>query len=141
MSAYLKSIVLKRSHSILSERVDLSNPVFLVGCNGSGKSNLVDAFAFPSETTEVPLQTVIDRRGGIHSLVTRKPGERLRPKSGVWYLTSDTEEVEPNRWIRVEFENLFGLDDEFQRGHFAFELEMLSQYSYRVLLKCCVNSA
>src|SRR5882757_4712609 len=95
MPSALKSITLKRFHSVLSQRLELSNPLFLVGCNGSGKSNLVDAFAFLSEITEFPLQTVIDRRGGVHSLITRRPGERLRPRMGHWSLVSDQGELSP----------------------------------------------
>lgn len=138
MSASLKNIVFKRFHSILSEKIEFSNPTFLVGCNGSGKSNLVDAFSFLSEATEFPLQTVIDRRGGIHSLINRRPGERLRPKSGgVWRLVSDDGEFEPTLGIRVEFENLPGIPQNPQRGHFAFELAMLSRYSFKILREQC----
>lgn len=138
MAGQLKSIVLKRFHSIHSERIELSNPLFLVGCNGSGKSNLVDAFSFLSEASEIPLQTVIDRRGGIHSLVTRRPGERLRPKSGTWYLSSEEQDVVPTVGLRVELENLLGYEGETKTAHFAFELAMLSRYSFKILREQCI---
>ncbi|HXM62215.1 MAG TPA: AAA family ATPase [Terriglobales bacterium] len=130
---------MKRFHSIFLERVELSNPTLVVGCNGSGKSNLVDVFAFLSEITELPLQTVIDRRGGVYSLVARRPGERLMPRSraGEWFLVSGSETVEPVLGIRAEFENLPGPRSGNQHGHFAFELRMLSRYTYRVLREQC----
>jgi predicted ATPase len=136
----LKAIVLKRFHSVFLERVELSNPTLVVGCNGSGKSNLVDAFAFLSEITELPLQTVIDRRGGVYSLVARRPGERLMPRSraGEWFLVSGSQIVEPILGIRAEFENLPGPRSGPQHGHFAFELRMLSRYTYKVLREQCV---
>jgi predicted ATPase len=137
MPSALKSVVLKRFHSVLSQRLDLSNPTFLVGCNGSGKSNLVDAFAFLSEATEFPLQTVIDRRGGIHSLITRRPGERLRPRLGHWFLVSDEGELAPTFGMRVDFQGLADFQGDNQSGHFAFEAQMLSRYSYKVVREQC----
>jgi predicted ATPase len=129
----LRSVTLKRFHSVLAETIGLSNPTFFVGCNGSGKSNIVDAFSFLSEAMEFPLQTVIDRRGGIYNLITRNPGERLRPRSGSWLLVSEMREIEPIFGMRVDFDDLRSHNDEPQRGHFAFELQMLSRYSYRIL--------
>jgi predicted ATPase len=121
--------------------LELSNPTFLVGCNGSGKSNLVDAFAFLSELTEFPLQTVIDRRGGIHSLITRRPGERLRPRAGRWFLVSDEGELVPTFGMRVDFESLAAYGAQDESGHFAFEVQMLSRYNYKVVREqCSVNT-
>jgi predicted ATPase len=138
MASPLKSIVLKRFHSVFSQRLELSNPTFLVGCNGSGKSNLVDAFAFLSEITEFPLQTVIDRRGGIHSLITRRPGEKLRPRTGRWFLVSDQGEVVPTFGMRVDFEDMAAIQPGHPaRGHFAFEAQMLTRYSYKIVREQC----
>jgi predicted ATPase len=140
MPSPLKSIVLNRFHSVLSQRLELSNPTFLVGCNGSGKSNLVDAFAFLSEITEFPLQTVIDRRGGIQSLITRRPGEKLRPRMGHWLLVSDEGEFTPTFGMRVDFEGLGPVRPSQPPswvGHFAFEVQMLTRYSYKVVREQC----
>lgn len=141
MPAALKRLVLKRFHSVLSEKIFLSNPTFLVGVNGSGKSNLVDAFAFLSDATEFPLQTVVDRRGGIHSLITRRPGEKLRPRMGRWSLISEEGEFVPTFGMRVDFEGLTGVERQIQSGHFAFELQMLSRYSYKVIREQCSINA
>ena len=43
------SEILRRFRSIPDETVEFDNPTILVGKNGSGKSNLVDAFAFLCE--------------------------------------------------------------------------------------------
>ena len=45
--------------SVYWQEVDLDNPTFVVGQNGSGKSNFADAFAFLSEAMSSPLQAVI----------------------------------------------------------------------------------
>ena len=42
--------------SFSAQDVDFDNPTFFVGRNGSGKSNLADAFAFLSEAMVSPLQ-------------------------------------------------------------------------------------
>lgn len=57
--------------SLASERIVLDNPTFLVGRNGSGKSNLADAFSFIAEAMVAPLPTVFDRRGGYRAVAYR----------------------------------------------------------------------
>jgi len=47
---------------------------FLVGKNGTGKTNFVDAFSFLSELVTTPLQTVINKRGGAGSVFRRVQG-------------------------------------------------------------------
>lgn len=54
------------------------NPTFVVGRNGSGKSNFTDAFAFLSEAMAAPLQAVIERRGGF-SAASHRRSPRGRP--------------------------------------------------------------
>ena len=74
----IASLTLKRFRSFPSGKVEFANPTFLVGRNGSGKSNLSDAFAFLAEAMASPLQTVFDRRGGI-SAVGNRSSARGRP--------------------------------------------------------------
>lgn len=57
-------LVLHRFRSLAKEQVEFDNPTFLVGQNGSGKSNVVDAFAFLAEAMVSPLQAVLEHRGG-----------------------------------------------------------------------------
>lgn len=45
----LRQLVLRRFRSLPLEKVTFDNPTFLVGQNGSGKSNFADAFAFLTE--------------------------------------------------------------------------------------------
>jgi len=64
----IKSLILEGFRSIASERIELDNPTILVGQNGSGKTNIVDAFALLAEAMTSPLETVVARRGGVSSL-------------------------------------------------------------------------
>ena len=47
-------MVLMGFRSIYSQEVNFDNPTFMVGHNGSGKSNFADAFAFLSEAMVLP---------------------------------------------------------------------------------------
>ncbi len=71
MKPIIKSLLLHRYRSFLSEQVDFGNPTFFVGQNGSGKSNLVDALVFLSEAMTAPLATVFSRRGGLPAVKYR----------------------------------------------------------------------
>ena len=63
MKPEIRRLILKRFRSIPSEQVEFDNPTFLVGVNGSGKSNFVDAFAFLAESMSLPMQAVFKKRG------------------------------------------------------------------------------
>lgn len=58
--------------------VDFGNPTFVVGQNGSGKSNFADAFAFLSEAMTSSLQGVVEQRGGFPA-VSHRSSARGRP--------------------------------------------------------------
>ena len=45
----LRNLSLKRFRSVSSAVLEFDNPTFLVGQNGAGKSNIVDAFSFLSD--------------------------------------------------------------------------------------------
>jgi predicted ATPase len=64
MEPVIRRLIVQGFRSIRSEVVDFDNPTFLVGRNGSGKSNLVDALAFLGEAMTMPLTEVFSRRGG-----------------------------------------------------------------------------
>ena len=74
--------------SVLYADVYFDNPTFVVGRNGSGKSNFVDAFAFLSEAMASPLQAVIERRGGF-SAVSHRSSARGRPANLMLSATLD----------------------------------------------------
>ena len=60
---FIQKLTLRNFRSIRNETVTFSNPLFLVGRNGSGKSNFVDTPAFLSECMLNLFQYVMDRRG------------------------------------------------------------------------------
>ena len=74
--AMLQRIDLRNYRSFRSEVVELSNPTFLVGQNGAGKSNFVDAISFLSEVMVSPLAHVLKRRGGFASVAHRRANGR-----------------------------------------------------------------
>ena len=83
MDPMLQTLILKRFRSMPSERVDFDNPTFLVGRNGSGKSNLVDALDFLAEAMTAPLQAVFDKRRGISVVRNRTAGRSYPPNLGL----------------------------------------------------------
>jgi hypothetical protein len=83
MDPIVRTLILKRFRSIPSESVAFDNPTFLIGRNGSGKSNLVDAFDFLAEATVSPLQAVFDKRGGIAVVRNRPSGKSYPPNMGL----------------------------------------------------------
>src|SRR5271165_538806 len=101
MQPVIERLILKRFRSIPSETIEFDNPTFLVGRNGSGKSNIVDALAFLAEAMIAPLQAVFDKRGGI-SVVRNRTSGRSYP---------------PNLGLRVDFGHLNG---EIDQASYAF---------------------
>jgi len=79
MDPILRSLVIKRFRSIPVETVELTNPTFLVGRNGSGKSNLRDAIDFLAEAMSTSLQSVFDRRGGFAIVRNRTSAGAIPP--------------------------------------------------------------
>ena len=67
----LKHLRLDNYRSFRSESVELDNPTFLVGQNGAGKSNFVDAISFLAEAMASPLSAVFHRRSGFERVVHR----------------------------------------------------------------------
>jgi len=64
MEPVIRRLIVQGFRSVRSEVVDFENPTFLVGRNGSGKSNLIDALAFLDEAMVNPLAMVFHRRHG-----------------------------------------------------------------------------
>jgi len=114
----IRRLVLRRFRSVRADTIELSNPLFLVGKNGSGKSNVVDAFAFLSECMSLPLHTVFQNRGGINA-VRYRSGTRSRPGDFA---------------IRVEFDFPNGAA---VAGWYAFDIRALPDYTFSVLREKC----
>lgn len=116
----VRHLILKRFRSVPSERIEFANPTFLVGRNGSGKSNLADAFSFLADSMTMPLQAVFDRRGGITAVRNRASGRGGYP---------------PNLGLGVEFGPL---GDETLSGRYAFEVRALPNYGFEVVREQCL---
>lgn len=118
MDLAIRRLILKRFRSVPAERIDFDNPTFLVGRNGSGKSNLVDAFAFLAEAMASPLQAVFDKRGGIASVRNRTSGQSYPPNLG----------------FGVE---LGPVNGDLSAGRYAFEIKALQNYGFEVIREQC----
>ncbi|MEX2120078.1 MAG: AAA family ATPase [Pirellulales bacterium] len=114
----VKSLTLKRFRSFKNAQVEFDNPTFLVGQNGSGKSNLVDAFAFLAESMAGPLSAAIDKRGGISAV-------RFRPARG---------SGASSMGLGVA---LGSLNDETTAAHYAFQIEARRNERLRVIREQC----
>ena len=79
----VRRLILQRFRSLPAAALEFSNPTFLVGRNGSGKSNLADALAFLAEAMASPLSTVLHRRGGLAVIRNRGPGRGDRSDLGL----------------------------------------------------------
>jgi predicted ATPase len=127
----LKKLILRNFKSIASASVDLRPFTFLVGRNGSGKSNIADALAFLAETTEWPLQTVFNRRGGPFSVAHRSS----RP------LARSINEPPLELGIGIEFEDVSGLSPDFEEeqvsGRYSFLLAV-NKSGFQVLREQCI---
>lgn len=117
----VRSLILKRFRSVPSERIEFDNPTFLVGRNGSGKSNLVDAFSFLADAMAVPLQAVFDRRAGITAVRNRTSGKSYPPNLG----------------LGVVFGAING-NGGAVGGRYAFEVRALPNYGFEVVKEQCL---
>lgn len=64
-SPVIRSLHLRNYRSIRDETIHFDNPLFLVGRNGSGKSNVVDALAFLSDCMHLSFAAALSQRHGI----------------------------------------------------------------------------
>lgn len=71
MDPVLTSVTLAGFRSFAGTRIALANPTYLVGKNGSGKSNFCDALAFLADAVGVNLQYALTQRGGLRQLLYR----------------------------------------------------------------------
>jgi predicted ATPase len=119
MEPILRSVILKRFRSIPSESIQFDNPTFLVGRNGSGKSNVRDALDFLGEAMSSSLQAVFDRRGGIGVVRNQTSGKSYPPNLGLGAM-------------------LGRLNGEVEQARYAFEVRATKNYGFEVLREQCV---
>ena len=74
MSVLLRQVTLRNYKSIGQCKVDLSELNVLVGANGTGKSNFIDAISLVSESLSETLDYAIRQRGGIGEVRRRSGG-------------------------------------------------------------------
>ena len=119
MKPVIRSLTLKGYRSFESARIEFDNPTFLVGQNGSGKTNLASAFSFLADAMSFPLQNVVNARGGFSSVCHKTPSPNLTPDFG----------------LAIEFAQING---EVNSGRYAFQVRGLPDYSFEVLREQCV---
>ena len=114
----LRRMTLTGFRSLNSQEVDFDNPTFVVGRNGSGKSNFADAFAFLSEAMRSSLQAVIEQRGGFPA-VSYRGSARGRPT---------------NVTLSLDLENP---DSATATAHYYVDLSPRRGYDFNVATESC----
>ena len=113
-STFITRVSLKNYKSIAACDVQLQPLTFLVGRNGSGKSNFLDALRFVADALDSSLEHAIRDRGGINDVRRRSRGH-------------------PNHFsIRLEFALPEG-----STGHYAFRIGTRSPGGYEVQIEEC----
>ncbi len=117
-SVFITRIVLRNYKSIGACDVKLGAMTFLVGANGSGKSNFLDALHLVRDALAVSLDNALSERGGLAEVRRRSSGH---PK---------------HLGVRLEFVFKDGT-----RGHYAFNIGALKDRGYEVQKEECVVGA
>jgi predicted ATPase len=110
----LRSLILNRFRSFPAEIVEFANPTFLIGRNGSGKTNFRDALDFLAEAMSSSLQSVFDRRGGIAVVRNRTSGKSYPPNLGLGVV-------------------LGRLNGEIEQARYAFEVRAAKNHGFEVV--------
>ena len=118
MTARLRRLTLQGFRSLRSATIAFDNPTFLVGQNGAGKSNVVDALSLVAEAMVSPLAAVLDKRGGIGVVRHRRTARGRLGDMG----------------LRVDAENLVGV----REAVYAFEVRPTKGFGYEVRREQCL---
>ncbi len=114
-SAFINRVVLRNYKSIGYCDVRLGPLTYLVGVNGSGKSNFLDALHLVHDALNGSLDNALNERGGLSEVRRRSSGH-------------------PNHFgIRLEFTLPSG-----QQGYYAFNVGALKDRGYEVQAEECV---
>ena len=87
--------------SIAACDVALGPLTVLLGANGAGKSNFLDALAFVAEAVETTPYQAIDRRGGLSEILRRVP--EPTDSLGITLDVTVPWGPEPGQWARGEY--------------------------------------
>ncbi len=136
MGPVVRRLILKNFRSVSSGHIDFDNPTFLVGLNGSGKSNIADALAFLSDAMISPLHEVLDRRGGLANLLHKTPND-LPAMLGM------AVELDYGESLKIGIENFEDLKSDelgstISSIHYAFEIKPLPEYRFKVEREQCI---
>ncbi len=113
-STFITRVQLKNYKSIAACDVQMRSLTFLVGRNGSGKSNFLDALRFVADALNLSLDHAVRDRGGISDVRRRSRGH-------------------PNHFnIRLEFALPEG-----STGHYTFQIRTRSPGGYKVQAEEC----
>ena len=108
-TAFIRRVVLRNYKSIGHCDVRLSPLTYLVGQNGAGKSNFLDALHFVRDALAGSLESALNERGGINEVRRRSSGH-------------------PTHFgIRLEFQLRDGRD-----GWYAFDIGAMAGGGYEV---------
>src|SRR5947209_6669129 len=111
---FLTRVLLENYKSIARCDVELGPLTFLVGANGSGKSNFLDSLRFVADALRSSLDHALRDRGGINEVRRRSGGH-------------------PTHFgARLGFTLRSG-----QRGHYVFRIGALSEGRYKVQQEEC----
>lgn len=114
-SVFINRVILRNYKSIGYCDVRLGPMTYLVGVNGSGKSNFLDALHVVRDALNGSLDNALNERGGLSEVRRRSSGH-------------------PTHFgIRLEFRLSSG-----QHGHFAFNVGALRDRGYEVQTEECV---
>lgn len=137
MGPVVRKLILKGFRSLRAASIDFDNPTFLVGRNGSGKSNIADAFSFLAAAMNSPVRDVFDWRGGIGRVLTRRPNRETWGNVGI-AVDLDLGEKH-NETLRVISANYKGPPDApFEGARYAFEAQPISNYEFKIVREQCV---
>ena len=115
LPVFLTRIVLRNYKSIGNCDVRLGSLTFLVGANGSGKSNFLDALHFVQDALTGSLDNALNERGGLPEVRRRSSGH-------------------PNHFgVRLEFVLPSG-----QGGYYSFNIGALQGRGYEVQTEKCL---
>ena len=120
---FLRRVSLRNYKSIERADVSLSALTVLVGKNGSGKSNFLDALRFLSESLRTSLDHAIRSRGGFQEIKRRLRAARW---VGDFRFSIEVEVVLPNEQVAKYG---FGISTDPEGGAFRVRSEVLSVHS------------
>lgn len=113
-SVFIERVVLRNYKSIANCDVKLGPLTYLVGANGAGKSNFIDAMHLVRDALSGSLDNALNERSGLAEVRRRSSGH-------------------PNHFgIRLEFRLRNG-----QRGYYAFDVGALAAGGYEVQTEEC----